>query len=90
MIGKGIKRNVTDALELPKEVMLNLPLLSLMGREELTIENYKGIMEYNEECIRVNTAAGIIKIQGKNLCLKQLTAECVVVSGKIIGMEYLV
>lgn len=90
MKGKGIKRNVTDALELPKEVMLNLPLLSLMGREELTIENYKGIMEYNEECIRVNTAVGIIKIRGKGLCLKQLTAECVVVSGGIMSVEYLV
>ena len=90
MKGKGWKRNVTDALELPKEVMLNLPLLSLMGREELTIENYKGIMEYTEECIRVNTAAGILKIQGKGLCLKQLTAECVVVNGGIISMEYLV
>lgn len=90
MKGKGWKRNVTDALELPKEVMLNLPLISLMGKEELTIENYKGIMEYSDQCIRVNTAAGILKIQGKGLLLKQLTAECVVISGGIIGMEYLI
>lgn len=87
---RGFKRNVTDALELPKEVMLNLPLISLTGKEELSIENYKGIMEYGEETIRVNTAAGTIKIQGKELLLKQLTAECIVITGVILRVEFVV
>lgn len=87
---RGFKRNVTDALELPKEVMLNLPLISLTGKEELSIENYKGIMEYGEETIRVNTAAGTIKIQGKELLLKQLTAECIVITGAILRVEFVV
>ncbi len=90
MKGRGLKRNVTDALELPKEVMLNLPLISLTGREELTIENYKGIMEYGEETIRVNTAAGTLKIQGKGLLLKQLTVECIVITGRILRVEFVV
>lgn len=90
MKGRGIKRNMTDALELPKEVMLNLPLISITGREEVTIENYKGIMEYGDEVIRVNTASGIIRMTGKELLLKQLTAECVIVSGKLEHIEFLV
>lgn len=90
MKGRGIKRNMTDALELPKEVMLNLPLISITGREEITIENYKGIMEYGDEVIRVNTASGIIRMAGKELLLKQLTAECVIVSGKLEHIEFLV
>lgn len=89
MKGRGLKRNVTDALELPKEVLLNLPLISLTGREELTIENYKGIMEYGEEIIRVKTAAGIIKVEGKGLLLKQLTSECIVITGTILGVNFL-
>ncbi|MBR4114266.1 MAG: sporulation protein YqfC, partial [Anaerotignum sp.] len=48
----GLRKNVTEALELPKEIMLNLPLISLIGREEVTIENYKGILEYGEETVR--------------------------------------
>ena len=49
----GLRKNMTEALELPKEIMLGLPLISLLGREEVTIENYKGILEYDEESVRI-------------------------------------
>lgn len=89
LIGGRLKRNVVNALELPKEVMLNLPLISLTGKEELIIENYKGIVEYGEEAMRVSTAAGVLRIEGKELMLKQLTSECIVVTGMIKGISFL-
>ena len=85
----GTAENVTEALELPKEIMLNLPLISLIGREEVTIENYKGILEYGEEPVRIGTAAGVLRLTGKGLCLKQLSAECMVVTGKIDNLHFL-
>lgn len=85
----GLRKNVTEALELPKEIMLNLPLISLIGQEEVTIENYKGILEYDEAQVRIGTAAGILWLQGKGLCLKQLSAECMVVTGRIEKLEFL-
>lgn len=87
---RNLKRNVTEALELPREVILNLPLLSITGREELCIENYKGIVEYNDQIIRVNTSTGMIKIGGKNLFLKQITAENLVITGGLLKIEFLV
>ena len=48
----GFRRNMTEALELPKEILLHLPLISFIGQEEVTIENYKGILEYSEETVR--------------------------------------
>ncbi len=85
----GLRKNVTEALELPKEIMLNLPLISLIGREEVTIENYKGILEYSEDVVRIGTAAGVFRMRGRNFCLKQLTAECLVVTGSVESMEFL-
>ena len=85
----GLRKNVTEALELPKEIMLNLPLISLVGREEVTIENYKGILEYGEETVRIGTAAGVLRLTGKDLCLKQLSAECMVVTGRIAELCFL-
>ena len=74
---------MTEALELPKEIMLDLPLISLVGREEVTIENYKGILEYSEEIVRIGTTAGVLLLKGQGLCLKQLSSECMVVTGKV-------
>ena len=85
----GLRKNVTEALELPKEIMLNLPLISLVGREEVTIVNYKGILEYGEELVRIGTAAGVLRLTGSGLCLKQLSAECMVVTGRIENLSFL-
>lgn len=85
----GLRKNMTEALELPKEIMLGLPLVSLVGQEEVTVENYKGILEYDEENVRIGTSAGILRLWGKGLCLKQLTAECLVITGVLEGLEFL-
>ena len=79
----GFRRNMTEALELTKEILLHLPLISFIGQEEVTIENYKGILEYSEETVRIGTAAGILRLEGQGLCLKQLSAERMVVTGRV-------
>lgn len=86
---RKIKSGITNALELPKEIMLNLPLITLIGKNELTIENYKNLIEYNPEKIRLNTSSGILKIEGKKLFLKEITSETVIITGAIMGIEYL-
>ena len=42
---KNIKRNFAEALEIPEEIVLNLPLITMTGRERLVVENYKGVIE---------------------------------------------
>lgn len=85
----GLRKNMTEALELPKEIMLGLPLVSLVGQEEVTVENYKGILEYDEENVRIGTSAGVLRLRGRGLCLKQLTAECLVITGVLEALEFL-
>ncbi len=88
-MGYSLKRKMTKALELPKEVLLDIPLVSITGCEEITIENSKGIIEYSEDKVRVNSASGIIKVTGKSLLLKQLTSEITIISGIIKTVEFL-
>ncbi len=87
---KKLKARVVDLLELPKEIVLNLPLISMMGNEELHIENYKGMIEYSEEKIRIHTAIGIVKIEGRGLFLKAITTEHITIHGVIVKIEFLV
>jgi sporulation protein YqfC len=86
---RNIKRSVVNMLELPKEVMLNLPLITLIGNEEITIENYKGVMEYSSELIRISTSCGVIKIAGKKLSINQITSESLLISGRILEFKYI-
>ena len=85
-MGKNVKRKLTEVFELPKESVLNIPYLTMIGREEIVIENYKGIIEYNENIVRINTGIGVLVIEGRNLLLKNILIECIVITGTIISV----
>ncbi len=61
----SFKYNVSEALELPKDVVLDLPKIIMTGNIGLTISNHKGIIEYTQEILRINSSIGIIKIWGE-------------------------
>ncbi len=84
-----LKKRIIDALALPREIVSNLPLITIVGKEELSIENYKSVIEYTNERIRINTPCGVIKIEGAKLILKQITNENILVLGTIRNIEYL-
>lgn len=84
------KKTFATAFELPKEIILNLPLITLTGNEQLYIENYKGVIEYTNEKVRLKTNCGVLKIEGKNLVLKEITTENIEVTGVIRKFEYLI
>lgn len=74
-------------LELPKEIVTNQPKITLVGFEEMVIENYKGILEYEDFYIRLATYIGIININGFNLKLNQMRDDTILVSGKIDSID---
>ncbi|MCL2619477.1 MAG: sporulation protein YqfC [Defluviitaleaceae bacterium] len=84
----NIKRKLTTALELPKDVMLGLPIITMTGDEEITITNHKGLVEYSAGCVRLSTPLGGLKIFGINLILKEITAETVMIAGKIASVSW--
>lgn len=77
------KRRIDRWLEMPTEIVSNEPKITLIGFNEMLIENYKGILEYEEIYIRINTHIGIININGFNLNLEQISEDDISVKGKI-------
>lgn len=74
-------------LELPKELTTTQPKITMLGFEEMLIENYKGIMEYEDFYIRLATYIGIININGFNLNLNQMKEDTILVTGKIDSID---
>lgn len=85
----GFGKGVAEKLDLPKEVVLDLPLVSMVGQDEVTVENHKGLLEYSAETIRIATGAGRLLLTGEGLELKQMSAACIVVKGRIFRLEFL-
>lgn len=88
-VKKGMKEKFAEMLELPKELMLGLPKLTLIGNRDMMIENYKSVMEYGSARIKINTGSGIVKITGAGLLIKEITSEDIIISGAIHALDFL-
>lgn len=79
---------INKLLEMPEEISSNEPKITIMGFNQMLIENYKGILEYQEFFIRINTYTGIININGFNLLLNEMTTNDIMVTGKIDSVDF--
>lgn len=84
---KKILRKIDNILEMPKEVYSSEPKATIIGFEELIVENYKGILEYEDYYVRINTHIGIINVNGFNLKLEKMTEDDIKVMGKIESVD---
>lgn len=84
---KKINR-INEILEFPREIISKVPKITITAFDEVLIENFKGIIEYEDFFVRINTHIGIISINGFNLKLNQMTEDDIFVSGKIDSIEF--
>ena len=83
-----VKSKITESLELPREIVMNVPVVRITGASEVFVENHKGIIEYTNESLRLNTSSGIIRIAGRNFCIKEISQEDIIISGEIDALEF--
>lgn len=86
-VRKKVKK-LDDILEIPVELSTNIPKVTILGFERMLIENYKGILEYQDYFVRINTHIGILNINGFNLNLEEMTSDDLLITGKIESIDF--
>jgi len=81
------KRRLDKILEMPEEIYSNTPKLTVVGFNEIVLENYKGILEYEEFFASISTHIGIVNITGYNINLEKMTNDDIKITGKIESIE---
>ena len=74
---KVIPNKLNKLLEVPKEVYSNIPKLTIIGFEQMLIENY-----------RISTEIGILNINGFKLDLEEMTTDDLLINGKIDSIDF--
>lgn len=77
-----------EKLHLPKDITQGAFILTAIGNKELYIENYKGILEYTADCIRVQGKNTYIVIKGRGLKIEHYTEEDMLIKGHIFSVDY--
>ncbi|MEW5785947.1 MAG: YabP/YqfC family sporulation protein, partial [Bacillota bacterium] len=63
----SLKAIISDLFELPREVMLDLPRMTMVGNIQIYLENHRGVINYDENQVRIGVKNGEIIIRGNNL-----------------------
>ncbi len=81
-------RRVVEALELPKDLCLGALSIKLIGQYEAYIENYRCIIEYGNEVIKLQGKDSRVKISGKNLKISYFTKDDMRIKGVICDLSF--
>ncbi len=84
----SFRDQITDIFELPPEVINNVPLLMIMGQKKLYLENHNGIAHYQNEMIKIKVNKGQLVIKGRQLEIKKINTEEIIISGTLINLDF--
>lgn len=85
----GTREKIANALELPKEIVMNLPKIILLGNKSVIIQNYKGIFLFEDDTVKINTGSGIVAVHGRKLKIIEISTEDLCVEGRIKSVEFM-
>lgn len=85
---RNMLNRINRVLEVPEEVSLKVPKVTILKFEQVLIENYKGILEYQDFFVRIQTYIGIININGFKLTMEEMTTDDLIVKGKIESVDF--
>ena len=85
---KSILEKASETLDLPKSLTMQLPRLLLTGHRELFIENYRGILEYGTDALRIATSGKTVRVCGSALTIKSIASEEITLEGNIDSVSF--
>ncbi len=84
---QSLRRAMVNALDIPAEVGLDVPKITMTGNYSLTVENHKGIIDYDLDRIRIKIGGGWVEIIGSGLMLETMSREELVIEGEIKALN---
>ncbi|MBE6824150.1 MAG: hypothetical protein E7513_02265 [Ruminococcaceae bacterium] len=72
------------------DLLSQQPQLEFNGNREVVIEGSKGVIEYSEEIVRINTSLGLICFEGRSLNLRCISDSELIIDGFITKVEFIV
>lgn len=83
-----IKESMITKLDLPREMILDLPKVTIISNSEFSIENHKGVIYFGESEIRIRTSIGIVNILGSNFEIIFVGGSTIALSGKFKSVVF--
>lgn len=75
--------NLIRSLHLPEDVVKNSSIINILGSNTMIVENFKAIMDYKDDYVRIKAKDKIISIYGSKLVIEYYNSEEIKIVGKM-------
>ena len=83
--GKAVREKMGQILDMPLDMIKNYSRMTIIGNESILVENYKGIIEYEDNIIRLSNN---ISIFGMKLFIEEITDDEILITGDIKNIKF--
>ena len=84
----SMKKWFLNKLQLPKDITMNLPRVTMIGQLHIYIENYKSLLHFTNNEVRIEITEGELLIQGNDLVIKTMLREELLIEGTINHIQF--
>ncbi|QSF43911.1 MULTISPECIES: sporulation protein YqfC [Paenibacillus] len=87
-IGRRLRGWTNGVLDLPQDVLQELPRITLIGNKELYIENHRGVLNFSSGQLTIALVNGSLEISGEGLMIRNILGQELAVEGIIGEIRY--
>jgi len=87
--GQRVRNWMANKMELPQDVMMDLPRITMIGQIHIYIENHRGLLAFTDKELRLLLKQGQLLIKGKTFVIKTILPEEILLEGKIDQVVYI-
>lgn len=84
----GMREKIMENMELPLDLAAGAAIVTVTGRREVLIENYKGILNLEDSLLKVQAKNCRIEVSGTHLTVEYYTNEEMKIVGLIDAVRY--
>ncbi len=79
---------MADTLDVPADLVFDVPRLTLIGSFQLVVENHHGLLVFEPNRLVIGAGGGRIVVEGGDLGLAAVREGEIVVRGRITGISF--
>ncbi|MBO8176856.1 sporulation protein YqfC [Aeribacillus pallidus] len=84
-----MKRWFSQQMDLPNDILMDLPRITMIGKIHIYIENHKGLLSFSDKELRLLLKQGQLLIKGHSFVIKTILPEEILLEGNIDQVIYL-
>jgi sporulation protein YqfC len=88
-ISRKLRKWTYEKLDLPKDIIFNLPRLTMVGNQELFIENHQDVIHFSPNKLILSLSEGSLEIEGSELMIRSIFPQEVLIEGVITNIKYI-